>query len=83
MKIRKATKHDLRACAAISHIPELSSLYKMSDQEAIVFVKAATSSSSALLSSIKENWVIWVIILANIVLIAAIIIAAVRLSKRE
>lgn len=53
----------------------------ISDQEAVVFISAA--SSWAIIDSIKENWVIWVIILANIILILAIIIAAVKLSRKN
>ncbi|MEK6918983.1 MAG: putative S-layer protein [Nanoarchaeota archaeon] len=56
----------------------------ITDQEAVVFIKGSSApSGSAIIDSIKENWVIWVIVLANIILIAAIIIAAVRLSRRE
>ncbi len=39
MKIRKATPRDLLACARLSHTPELSSLYKVTDKEAVRYLK--------------------------------------------
>ena len=56
---------------------------KTSDQEVSVFVQPTSSPVSGLWNSIRENWVVWIIVLANIILIVAIIIAAVRLSRRE
>ncbi len=54
---------------------------KLSDQEVSVFVQQKSNFFSSIGDSIKENWVIWVIVIANIILILAIIIAAVKLSK--
>jgi hypothetical protein len=51
----------------------------ISDQETSVFL----TGKSSFVDSIKENWVIWAIVIANIILIVAIIIAAVKLSNRE
>ena len=39
VKIRKATLRDVKACAKISHVPQLSYLYKASDSQAYQYLK--------------------------------------------
>ena len=39
MKIRKATLRDVKACAKISHVPQLSHLYASSDSQAYQYLK--------------------------------------------
>ena len=39
MRIRKATKKDLPACAKMSRIPEFTYLYRVSDKKAVAYLK--------------------------------------------
>jgi hypothetical protein len=45
--------------------------------------KSSVIGGSAILNSLKSNWLIWVIVVVNIVLIVLIIAVAVRISRRE
>jgi len=57
---------------------------KTKQQSATLTITGKQSvSGSAIIDSLKSNWLIWLIVVINIVLIILIIAVAVRISKRE
>lgn len=57
---------------------DIKTLYGGNVKDSSVVIPITSSQSSGLGASIKQNWVIWLIVLINVVLIIAIIIIAVR-----
>lgn len=54
---------------------------KTSTQPVTITVEPRTNPFSGLLSSLGDNWFIWVIVLINVVLIVLIIVVAIRISR--